>query len=267
MFALDNWKYLLAALVLHAAIGVMLIVGIRSKPHVVIPSQLAIQGVIVDHSAERLKRERAEKERLAKQQAEAAEKTKQLEAERQENERQENERKEAERKATEKKLAEHQAQIAAQEKQRATERKQREAQETKRLAEIKDKQAEKQRNELAAREQAQRESELKRQLAEEEGRTQVRNSGLMNQYALLIAQRVERNWNKPPSAAAGIECNITVTQAPGGSVLSVQVGKCNGDAAVRQSIEAAVYRSSPLPPPPDARLFERVIVFVFKPSE
>jgi len=87
------------------------------------------------------------------------------------------------------------------------------------------------------------------------------------QYAALIEQRVVRNWNKPATARAGIECDVKVAQAPGGTVLSVQIDKCNGDAAVRQSIEAAVYRSSPLPAPPDARLFQRMIVFVFKPVD
>jgi colicin import membrane protein len=50
-------------------------------------------------------------------------------------------------------------------------------------------------------------------------------------------------------------------------VLSAQVDKCNGDAAVKQSIEAAVLKSSPLPPPPDPRVFERNLVFVFKPQD
>jgi colicin import membrane protein len=35
------------------------------------------------------------------------------------------------------------------------------------------------------------------------------------------------------------------------------VTQCNGDAAVRQSIENAVYRASPLPDPPDPALFQR----------
>jgi colicin import membrane protein len=45
----------------------------------------------------------------------------------------------------------------------------------------------------------------------------------------------------------------------------VQVGRCNGDEAVRQSIEAAVYRASPLPEPPDPALFERNLVVKFAP--
>ncbi len=61
----------------------------------------------------------------------------------------------------------------------------------------------------------------------------------------------------PAPARPGIECVLNVTQVPGGEVTNVRIGTCNGDQAVRESIEAAVYRASPLPPPPDPTLFER----------
>jgi colicin import membrane protein len=83
----------------------------------------------------------------------------------------------------------------------------------------------------------------------------------------MIEQRIVRNWNRPPSARSGLECRVRVTQTPSGTVLSVQIDQCNGDAPVRQSIEAAVMKSSPLPPPPDPRLFERNLVLVFKPLD
>ena len=40
-----------------------------------------------------------------------------------------------------------------------------------------------------------------------------------------------------------------------------------GDEVVVRSIEAAVYRSSPLPLPPDPQLFERNLRFTFKPEQ
>ena len=58
-----------------------------------------------------------------------------------------------------------------------------------------------------------------------------------------------------------------VTQEPGGTVTQVKVGECNGDQAVRQSIEQAVYRASPLPPPPDPSLFERELTIHFTPVD
>jgi colicin import membrane protein len=59
---------------------------------------------------------------------------------------------------------------------------------------------------------------------------------------------------------------LYVTQVPGGEVTQVRIGECNGDQAVRESIEAAVYRASPLPPPPDPALFDRNLKINFKPD-
>jgi colicin import membrane protein len=47
----------------------------------------------------------------------------------------------------------------------------------------------------------------------------------------------------------------------------MRFGRCNGNAAVRQSIETAVRNASPLPPPPEPALFEREVELVFTPKE
>jgi colicin import membrane protein len=267
-FFADHAKYLLAALVLHVVVVVLLTVTINSSRQVVVPAQLAIKATIVDNSAKRIKREkeqaeaeRVERERVAAEKKQAEEVEAKKEEERQEEERQ---AKQAEVK--------RQQQLVADKKQKAdAERlalaKKKTDDDKKRAADSKTKQAEKQKAERDAREQAQREAELKRQLADEEGVMQAQNSGLMSQYAALIEQKVVRNWTKPATARAGIQCEVKVTQAPGGMVMTVEIDKCNGDAAVQESIKNAVNRSSPLPAPPDARLFQRVIVFVFKPRD
>ena len=82
-----------------------------------------------------------------------------------------------------------------------------------------------------------------------------------------FAIRIQNAWIKPPSARVGVDCLVEVTQVPGGEVTSAKVTQCNGDAAVRQSIENAVYRASPLPDPPDPALFQRNFAFRFKPDE
>jgi len=231
----------------------------------VAPAQLAIKATIVDNSAKRIKREKeqAEAARLERERFEAEQRAReQAEVQRQEEERLEAQR--AEYKRQQQLVADKNRKAEAQNKAAATKKA---ADDKKRAADIKAQQAERQKVEREAREQAQREAELKRQLADEEGMMQAQNAGLLNQYMALIQQRVIRNWNKPASARPGIQCEVKVTQTPGGVVLSVLVDKCNGDAAVRQSIETAVYRSSPLPVPPDARLFQRVLVFVFKPTD
>jgi colicin import membrane protein len=50
-------------------------------------------------------------------------------------------------------------------------------------------------------------------------------------------------------------------------VVRAEVRSCNGDDAVKQSIEAAVFRASPLPPPPDPVLFERTLELRFRPYD
>ena len=59
---------------------------------------------------------------------------------------------------------------------------------------------------------------------------------------------------------------LDVTQVPGGEVTEVSVGQCNGDQAVRESIESAVYRASPLPAPTNPADFDRHLRLTFKPD-
>lgn len=282
-FIRQHWAYLLAALVLHVlfagVFGLTLIQMSRHAP----PPQLAIQAVVVDQSmvsraarqqqrqreqaVQREREQAAEQQRreeeMARREAEQrAEQERQIElkqreeAERQRllEEQQMRERREAERKRAEEAERQREAEEAERKRVEEIKRKQREAEEKRRAA-------------AEARAQAAREAELRAQLEAEDARSQAENAGLLNQYIAMIQQRVVRNWNKPPSARPGLECIVRVAQTPGGAVLSVQIARCNGDAAVRQSIEAAVMRSSPLPPPPDPSLFERNLELVFKPAE
>ncbi len=111
-----------------------------------------------------------------------------------------------------------------------------------------------------------READLARQLGAEEHRLGAENAGLLGRYVAELRARIERAWNRPPTARSGLRCIVNVTQVPGGTVTDVHVGDCNGDAAVRQSIVLAVFRASPLPAPPDPSLFERNLTLVFAPD-
>jgi len=143
------------------------------------------------------------------------------------------------------------------------ERKKAEAAEARRKAE------EKAQAERDAKLRAEREADLQRRLAaeEEEGAAAAARAGVMDEYRLMLVQTIERNWIRPPSARAGLECTLYVTQAPGGTVVDVKLGPCNGDQVVRESITTAVYKSSPLPAPRDPRAFERRLEIVFRPKE
>jgi colicin import membrane protein len=114
---------------------------------------------------------------------------------------------------------------------------------------------------------SEREAELRRQLADEEHVSAVEASPARAQYIARLSARIQNAWIKPPSARAGLDCVVNITQIPGGEVTGAHVSQCNGDAAARQSIENAVLRASPLPPPPDPALFQRNLVIHFHPDE
>lgn len=165
------------------------------------------------------------------------------------------------RRAEEKRQADEQRK--AQEKAEA-DRKAREAAEAKKHAD--EKRLEDQKRQADEQARADREAELKRSLDLEMRADAARSSGALASWVSQITARIQRAWLKPPSARTGIECVLYVTQVPGGEVTNVRIGACNGDQAVRESIEAAVYRASPLPPPSDPTLFERDLVITFRPN-
>jgi colicin import membrane protein len=192
---------------------------------------------------------------------------------RQENERKEQERKavevqaEAERKEQNRKAAEVKAKAEAERKQAEAktkaeaERKEQERKAAEAKAEA-DRKAE-----VARQEKARREAELAAAMAAEEDLWAAQQSGEMDRYIALIQQKVQRNWVPPASAQPGLECEVAVVQLPNGDVVDARTVRCNGDAAVQRSIEAAVRRSSPLPMPDNRALFERNLRFIFKPQQ
>lgn len=124
-------------------------------------------------------------------------------------------------------------------------------------------------NERQRRLELQQEEESLRQaeIDAEEARLAARSPQAMAAYAYAIQQKVMRNWARPATARAGISCEVLVRQTRGGDVITVDIGDCNGDAAVRRSIEAAVNKASPLPVPTDPNLFEQNLRFFFEPTE
>jgi colicin import membrane protein len=116
------------------------------------------------------------------------------------------------------------------------------------------------------KEQKEREEDLQQDLAAEEQAKSARAGPALASWQSVIAAKINREWRRPETARPGIECMLNVTQVPGGEVTEVSIGECNGDQAVRESIEAAVYRASPLPPPPDPALFDRHLRIDFKPD-
>jgi colicin import membrane protein len=203
-------------------------------------------------------RAQAQKEQEEKAAAEAKRQEEARQAQEEADAQAEQKRQDEAKKADAQRKAQEQAKAAAEAKKKADER---------RLAEQKRLDEEK-RKAQDAQDRAQSEADLKRSLAAEEKQASNAraNNAAMASWQSQIALRIQRAWIQPPSARPGIQCEVAVTQVPGGTVTNAHVGTCNGDAAVRESIESAVYRASPLPPPPDQSLFQSQLLINFAPN-
>jgi colicin import membrane protein len=226
------------------------------------PQPLPIQATVVDEAA--IKRETAKLDAADRAEQEHAAAVK----------------REAEEEAAKLEELKHQRELAEQTEREETERKQQAAEAEAQAkakadaeAEAKQKQdalkqaAERKHKAEEAKQRAAREAELKRQLDAEDRRQAAVNSGALADYIAQIQARIQRVWNRPASARPGLDCTVYITQVPGGTISSVRLGECNGDDAVRESIQAAVYRASPLPAPSNPELFDRNLKVPFRPDQ
>ena len=118
---------------------------------------------------------------------------------------------------------------------------------------------------------------LQRQLAEEQAHraaaaataaAAAKAQSAIARYKVLIRQKVEQNWVRPPDSRKGMKCVVRVKLVQGGDVLEAEVVQSSGDPVFDRSVENAVYRASPLPLPDDSTLFPyfRELEFTFKPE-
>jgi colicin import membrane protein len=257
------------SIALHAALAGLLFFGLtlpEREPDVVL---LPIDAVVVDdailQAAGQRRRDDERQESLRREQeAAAAAEAERLEQERarQEEERlqQEQDRLQQEQAAQ---RAEEEARLAAERKSKAEADAKRKAEQAAQAKAAADKRREAQ----ETRDRDAREADLRARLAEEETRTSAGFQSLKASYVRAIQVHVEQRWYEPPGGVQGLSCTIFVTQIPGGEVVGMRFGTCNGNAAVRQSIETAVRNASPLPAPPEPQLFEREVKLVFTPKE
>lgn len=88
---------------------------------------------------------------------------------------------------------------------------------------------------------------------------------LYGMYVGQISARIERAWLRPRTSP-GVDrfmCQVQVLQGPSGDVLKVTLSACNGDARWQSSLVRAIQTASPLPAPPDPRVFRKHIALQF----
>ena len=242
-----------------------------------------VQAVAIDaQTFDRAARERdAEKQRqrqavLAEQRRKEEEARRKVELERQrklEAQRAEEAKRQAELKKKEE--AERQRQLAI---KREQERKRQEAEAKRKAAEAAERKAEEERvAAMLAAEEAELKAEQERlakieaERAAEEARRQKaiydrKLAKLRDQYIGAITARIEANWLRPGEAQLNQTAVILVQQARGGFIKDVKLIKCKGDDAFCRSVVAAVWKSEPLPLPPNEDLFEQELKINFEPD-
>lgn len=246
------------SIALHAAIAGLLYLGLsmpRPEPPLVtlpIDAVMMDQAVIEAASRQRQTDERREADERRREQA--AIEARRVEAERVEQQEAER-RNEEQARLVAKRQAEAKALAATEAKRKADQQA---------AAKV---EAEKKRAAQDARLRVEREADLRARLAAEEDRTSAGFRSLKGSYVRAIQAHVEQRWFEPPGTGPGLSCTIFVMQIPGGEVVGTRFGRCNGGAAVRQSIETAVRNASPLPAPPEPALFEREVELIFTPKE
>lgn len=271
------WRPVAWSLVGHGLLVALLVVNLPFWSKTANqPVRLAIEAAIVadvnvvqerEQAADQRRREEAERRRAEEARRVQAQREAELVRQRKVEEQRKAEdaqRREAERIAVEKRRAEEQRQREADERRKAEAA--RRAEEQRQAERAREREAQV-RREAEARRQQERETQLAAALAAEQERENAVSGGQLDQWIEVIRQQVQRNWIRPASARAGLECEVRVMQIPGGEVVDVRVGQCNGDTAVVRSIENAVYKASPLPSPPNPSLFERNITLIFKPTD
>lgn len=105
------------------------------------------------------------------------------------------------------------------------------------------------------------------EIANEERRLAAYDSPAMAAYMFAISQEIQRNWSPPASASPDLVCVVDVRQLAGGDIVGVKIVSCPGDEAVKRSVEAAIYRSSPLPEPSDPDLFTPLLELSLRPPQ
>ncbi|BCN93602.1 hypothetical protein THMIRHAM_13870 [Thiomicrorhabdus immobilis] len=122
------------------------------------------------------------------------------------------------------------------------------------------------------KEQQEAAAALQRQLDEEAAELRAAQKrkqmlSLRESYISSITAKVKDNWRTPARISPDAQCDLKITQSPGGNITSVKVLNCNKEATkqFKEAAEKAVYRAEPLPAPPVKELFEREITFEFKP--
>ena len=111
--------------------------------------------------------------------------------------------------------------------------------------------------------------EAERQRAEPQSRGMAGDASsadrMLDEYRSRIVRRIERNWQRPANSRADLTWVVTLFVGLDNEVMLTTFEQFNGTYAERESIEAAIRLSSPLPAPPVPDLFGRQLTLRYPP--
>jgi len=298
-------RSVITAILVHVVVFTLFIFSFKIQPKasqaIVDPINIVkaevIDGAAIEQEKQRVRdeqeaRERKKREEAQRKKREAEEKKrKQEEAKRLEEEKRKAEIKKAQE---EKRIAEENAKKEAEarkqaelEKQKAEEAKKaaekKAEEERKRAEENAKKLAEELKKQEEAKRRAEEEAEQKRlqaileqeeaeMRAEEERAAKAARqrelNTLLSTYIGAITGKITSQWRVPPGVdIKNVYCKVRVKQVTGGYIEEVFVKECRGGGEqLRKSVEEAVWKSDPLPTPPDDELFHPELSITFDPQ-
>jgi colicin import membrane protein len=127
--------------------------------------------------------------------------------------------------------------------------------------------------ETQLRAQAERESQMRAQAdAEARGRAAQAAAGAARNNSQLdwidkIRSRIRGNINLPPDIVGNPEAIFDVVQLPTGEIIDVKLRKSSGVRAYDDAVQRGILKSSPLPKPVPADLFQRNLELRFRPLD
>ena len=130
--------------------------------------------------------------------------------------------------------------------------------------------------ETQARQQAEREKQLRdaanrelqdRQRAATQQAADAAGKRAQAEWIDRIRSKVKSNLIEPPDLAGNPECVVEVTLLPTYEVLDAKLRKSSGNRAYDDAVQRAILKSSPLPRPDRADVFQRVLELRVRPRD
>ena len=103
--------------------------------------------------------------------------------------------------------------------------------------------------------------------AEDQEQQQRADAKAIEDYVRKIEAKIRGNVILPPEIAGNPEGVFDVIQLPTGEVISAEIRKSSGSRAYDDAVLRAILKSSPLPKPDRAELFQRNLVLKFRPRD